>query len=109
METTEEKRATFTPGPWHYSEVIRGRDQYYRQIRADFKIAEVHACHSGVAGTKKGRAEDEANARLIAAAPEMYEVLQELADSMELAKNYGYEKEHAMIQEVLAKVEGGEG
>ena len=109
METTEEKRATFTPGPWHYSEVIRGRDQYYRQIRADFKIAEVHACHSGVAGTKKGRAEDEANARLIAAAPAMYEVLQELADSMELAKNYGYEKEHAMIQEVLAKVEGGEG
>ena len=50
-----------------------------------------------------------ANARLIAAAPEMYEVLQELAESMELAKNYGYEKEHAMIQEVLAKVEGGEG
>ena len=109
METAEEKRATFTPGPWHYSEVIRGRDQYYRQIRADFKIAEVHACHSGVAGTKKGRAEDEANARLIAAAPEMYEVLQELAESMELAKSYGYEKEHAMIQEVLVKVEGGEG
>lgn len=108
MEATKEKHATHTPGPWHYSEVIRGRDQYYRQIRADFKIAEVHACHSGVAGTKKGRAEDEANARLIAAAPEMYEVLQELAESMELAKNYGV-FEHAMIREVLAKVEGGEG
>ena len=53
--------------------------------------------------------EAHANARLIAAAPAMYEVLQELAESMELAKNYGYEKEHAMIQEVLAKVEGGEG
>jgi len=53
--------------------------------------------------------EARANARLIAAAPAMYEVLQELAESMELAKNYGYEKEHAMIQEVLAKVEGGEG
>ena len=51
------------------------------------------------------RDRDNANARLIAAAPEMYGVLQELADSMELAKNYGYEKEHAMIQEVLAKVE----
>ena len=109
MEATKEKHATHTPGPWHYSEVIRGRDQYYRQIRADFKIAEVHACHSGVAGTKKGRAEDEANARLIAAAPEMYEVLQELAESMELAKNYGVRKEHAMLREVLAKVEGGEG
>lgn len=51
--------------------------------------------------------EARANARLIAAAPAMYEVLQELAESMELAKNYGYEKEHAMIQEVLAKVKGG--
>ena len=106
MEATKEKHATHTPGPWHYSEVIRGRDQYYRQIRADFKIAEVHACHSGVAGTKKGRAEDEANARLIAAAPEMYEVLQELAESMELAKNYG-SVEHAMTPRGSRQGRGG--
>ena len=115
MKTTEEKRATFTPGPWHYSEVIRGRDQYYRQIRADFKIAEVHACHSGVAGTKEGRAEDEANARLIAAAPEMYEVLQEILAPCPVKGYQGkYDRRRTYnarkkAREVLAKVDGGEG
>ena len=100
------EKQTHTPGPWHYSEVIRGRDQYYRQIRGDFKIAEVHACHSGVAGTKKGRAEDEANARLIAAAPEMYEILSELLDTLEMSKGYGFDEDYEKLCEVLAKVEG---
>jgi len=112
MEATKEKHATFTPGPWHYSEVIRGRDQYYRQIRADFKIAEVHACHSGVAGTKKGRAEDEANARLIAAAPELLEQCREFEKCLTHLINSGdsgADLERDKLREVLAKVEGGEG
>ena len=92
MEATKEKHATFTPGPWH----ARG---------AKISIFQPFATAYRTVAT----VEDEKDARLIAAAPDMYEVLQELADSMELAKNYGYEKEHAMIQEVLAKVDGGEG
>ena len=117
MEATKEKHATHTPGPWHYSEVIRGRDQYYRQIRADFKIAEVHACHSGVAGTKKGRAEDEANARLIAAAPDLLAQCKEFEKC--LTYYHGTNENTAIsalanenrdkLREVLAKVEGGEG
>ena len=101
METTEEKRATFTPGPWEIQDAGPGtiRGLRFRVVTKD----------SIIARTTDGWKEARANARLIAAAPEMYEVLQELADSMELAKNYGYEKEHAMIQELLAKVEGGEG
>ena len=101
METIEEKRATFTPGPWEIQDAGPGtiRGLRFRVVTKD----------SIIARTTDGWKEARANARLIAAAPEMYEVLQELADSMELAKNYGYEKEHAMIQEVLAKVEGGEG
>ena len=117
METTKEKRATFTPGPWHYSEVIRGRDHYYRQIRADFKIADVHACHSGVAGTKKGRAEDEANARLIAAAPETYEMcklllplMQRIADDGHIRRGESRKGVYAdKLRKGLAKVEGGVG
>ena len=111
MNLTKEKRATFTPGPWVVSKVIKHGARCYRTIRREgkFKLAEVFAFNECATGTKEGKAEDEANARLIAAAPAMYDVLQELAESMELAKNYGYEKEHAMIQEVLAKVEGGEG
>ena len=115
-----EKQETFTQGPWHYSEVIKGQDQYYRQIRADFKIAEVHACHSGVAGTKEGRAEDEANARLIAAAPEMYEVLKEIFRLSEIGLSNGilYGKKlvtemgteniptHEKVRAILAKVKG---
>ena len=92
MNLTKEKHATFTPGPWH----ARG---------TKISIFQPFATAYQVVAT----VEDEKDARLIAAAPAMYEVLQELEESMELAKNYGYEKEHAMIQEVLAKVEGGEG
>ena len=112
MNDTKEKLATHTPGPWHYSEVIRGRDQYYRQIRADFKIAEVHACHSGVAGTKKGRAEDEANARLIAAAPELLEqckLFEKCLTYLINSGDSGADLERDKVREVLAKVDGGEG
>ena len=100
MEATKEKHATFTPGPW----VAMGKAVY---TESDNPTREIlwggHNTRSASDEEKK------ANARLIAAAPAMYEVLQELEESMELAKNYGYEKEHAMIQEVLAKVDGGEG
>ena len=100
MEATKEKHATFTPGPW----VAMGKAVY---TESDNPTREIlwggHNTRSASDEEKK------ANARLIAAAPAMYEVLQELEESMELAKNYGYEKEHAMIREVLAKVDGGEG
>jgi len=104
-----EKQVTFTPGPWHYSEVIKGQDQYYRQIRADFKIAEVHACHSGVAGTKEGRAEDEANARLIAAAPELLEqckLFEKLLSTLIMEGHSGADLERDNLQAILDKVEG---
>jgi hypothetical protein len=77
---------------------------------------------------KHGRAEDEANARLIEAAPEMYEMckLLEYAFTLisEIAKKGGPESKGAIglfedlgfgekeinkLREVLAKVEGGEG
>ena len=93
METTKEKHATHTPGPWH---AYQSRKNVHRNIVSHY-------------GAMIAREVHHANARLIAAAPDMYEVLQELSESLELAKNYGYEKEHEMIREVLAKVEGGEG
>lgn len=97
MNLTKEKRATFTPGPW----VVK----YDKKGLPFIGVESDPWTYAGTVAT----VEQEANARLIAASPAMYEVLQELAESMELAKSYGYEKEHAMIQEVLAKVEGGEG
>ena len=93
MNPTKEKHATHTPGPWH---AYQSRKNVHRNIVSHY-------------GAMIAREVHHANARLIAAAPDMYEVLQELSESLELAKNYGYEKEHEMIREVLAKVEGGEG
>ncbi len=104
-----EKQVTHTPGPWHYSEVIKGRDQYYRQIRADFKIAEVHACHSGVAGSKKGREEDQANARLIASAPELLEqckLFEKLLSTLIMEGHSGADLERDNLQAILDRVEG---
>ncbi len=107
MNDTKEKHATFTPGPWEIVNLQNKLELYSKENR--------YCCDQPIATCEprdiNQRAYDinHANARLIAAAPAMYEVLQELAESMELAKNYGYEKEHAMIQEVLAKVDGGEG
>ena len=119
MEATKEKHATFTPGPWHawYCKENETGGGIFQNTNADNQrmicrmAKEKRVIHKDKRKSDDfvHSAEDEANARLIAAAPAMYEVLQELEESMELAKNYGYEKEHAMIQEVLAKVDGGEG
>lgn len=78
MNNTKEKHATHTPGPWVISKVIKHGARCYRTIRQEgkFKLAEVFAFNECATGTKEGKAEDEANARLIAVAPEMYEILQ---------------------------------
>lgn len=97
MNDTKEKHATHTPGPWGYSEgeIYRGNNP----------IASVIPSF----GWFRKTAEDEANARLIAAAPEMFEVLSELLDTLEMSKSYGFDEEYEKLREVLAKVEGGEG
>ena len=96
MEATKEKHATHTPGPWGYSEgeIYRGNNPIASVIPS-FEFGET--------------AEDKANARLIAAAPEMYEVLSELLDTLEMSKGYGFDEEYEKAREVLAKVDGGEG
>ena len=97
---TKEKHATHTPGPWGYSEgeIYRGNNP----------IASVIPSF----GWFRKTAEDEANARLIAAAPAMYEVLREVLIEYEAeAKAEGWDLPTTgeIIREVLAKVEGGEG
>jgi hypothetical protein len=111
MNDTKEKHATHTPGPWVISKVIKHGARCYRTIRQEgkFKLAEVFAFNECATGTKEGKAEDAANARLIAAAPEMYDVLSELLDTLGLSRGYGFDEEYAKLREVLAKVEGGEG
>ena len=102
METAEEKRATFTPGPWHAhgTKVSTWETQDEIDFLGDEVIAET--------GFK-------ANARLIAAAPAMYEVLQEILAPCPVKGYLGkYDRRRTYnarkkAREVLAKVEGGEG
>jgi hypothetical protein len=115
MEATKEKRATFTPGPWEVYSCEEGErhGQVFapdgvsdgktvcdlpksKLIQPEDKRKNHYFVHS---------AEDEANARLIAAAPEMYEVLREILHEAD----YLLPTTGEMIREVLAKVDGGEG
>jgi hypothetical protein len=110
METTKEKHATHTPGPWHYTladETSAGGvygneksvcDIIPKELQVAYDCEEVEIAN--------------ANARLIAAAPEMFEVLSEVLIEYEAeAKAEGWDLPTTgeMIREVLAKVEGGEG
>jgi len=102
MEATKEKRATFTPGPWH---AYQSRKNVHRDI----------ASHDG---SKIAREVYHTNARLIAAAPAMYQLLRDLSKVIENLESIGaslpyyFKDDMSMsekLREVLAKVEGGEG
>ena len=97
MEATKEKRATHTPGPW----VVK----HDKEGLPFIGVASDPWTYPGTVAT----VEQEKDARLIAAAPEMFEVLSELLDTLEMSKGYGFDEEYEKLREVLAKVEGGEG
>tara|TARA_R100001015_G_C4497425_1_gene73034 strand:+ start:204 stop:506 length:303 start_codon:yes stop_codon:yes gene_type:complete len=100
MNDTKEKHATFTPGPWGYSEgeIYRGNNP----------IASVIPSFGWFNKTE----EDDANARLIAQSPAMYEMcklFEECMETIDGKDGYDASYELAKVREVLAKVEGGEG
>ncbi len=65
--------AAFTPGPWKVF--------YGTEVRKILGVGEVTG--EGVAALWRDGAEEEANAHLIAAAPEMYDLLNEAANLIE--------------------------
>lgn len=105
MNDTKEKHA-FTPGPWyaHSTKVSTWETQEQIEFHGDEVIAETGF---------------DANARLIAAAPEMYEKLCEICNVIIALEEKGvnipyhyFKDDMSMsdkLREVLAKVEGGEG
>ena len=119
MEATKEKHATHTPGPWVISSVLKHGARCYRTIRQEgkFKLAEVFAFNECATGTEEGKAEDAANARLIAAAPDLLAQCREFEKC--LTFYHGINENTAIsalanrnrdkLRELLAKVDGGEG
>ena len=103
MNLTKEKHATHTPGPW----VAMGKAVYTESDNPTREIL------WGVHNTRSASDEEKkANARLIAAAPDMYEACKLFEECMEFIdgrEGYDASYELAKAREVLAKVDGGEG
>ena len=99
MSDTKEKHATFTPGLWEVSS----------------HQTQIHSERYGLVATLQEFTEKsttQANARLIAAAPEMYEMcklLEECMENIDGKDGWDASYELAKVREVLAKVKGGEG
>jgi len=97
MEAKKEKRA-HTPGPWEKATIGIGTNS--KQV---VWLGENTGKQVQVIGT--GR--DHANARLIAAAPELLEQCKFL-ERMLVTTGHHSSNKLAKVREVLAKVEGGE-
>ena len=102
MEATKEKR-TFTPGPWGIQDAGPGTIRGLRfRVITDEKI---------IAKTSDGLEEARANARLIAAAPAMYEqckLFEKVLNELVVMGEADIE-DRDKLREVLARVEGGKG
>ena len=98
MSVDKEKRATFTPGPWH----VRAGENYYHVD-----------CEDEIARVENFTVEDPtANARLIAAAPELYEqakILERLLVELAMQGETGTDEALDKLRALLARVDGGEG
>ena len=102
MEATKEK-PTFTPGPWQIEDCTPGESTGLR--------FEVGTKDSVIARTTDGWKEAHANARLIAAAPELLEqckLFEKVLNELVVMGEVDIE-ERDKLREILAKVEGGEG
>ena len=93
--TVEEKRETFTPGPW---KIKNGKNYYH--IHGGQEVALVENWMNET---------PRANARLSTAAPEMYELCKLFENCMERIDGAEYDASYelAKVRAVLAKVEGG--
>ena len=114
------KNSTFTQGPWKLEPILLtqlgGKGVYCRTVRQSggFRIADVFAPSEGVTGTTEKRNEDLANARLIAAAPEMHAALKAVLPILESCAKERHRMsgetrlgEHRdELRAILAKVEG---
>ena len=99
----KEKHATHTPGPWQIEDCTTGESTGLR--------FEVGTEDSVIARTTDGWKEARANARLIAAAPELLEqckLFEKVLCELVVMGEADIE-DRDKLREVLAKVEGGEG
>lgn len=100
MNENKEKRATFTPGPWKVKYDKQGLP--YVGVESD-----PHAYQGTVATVNQRR-----DARLIAAAPELYEqckLFERVIVELMMQGETGTDEALEEVRALLAKVDGGEG
>lgn len=97
-----------TPGPWFLAEKVEGKHTVtnLRRIRSEREGME-HGAVCEVYGIADG-SEAHANARLIAAAPELLEALEYVLNTCP-AINSQAEEAHQQARAAIAKATGGEG
>lgn len=79
-------KAQHTPGPWRVARSMAYDDmmgEVGHTVLVVIGERIIHLTHAGYVGTPEDYAEQVANARLIAAAPEMYDLLAEVAPEID--------------------------
>lgn len=105
-----EKQVTFTPGPWELSLNVHDEDhgeQEYLHIIAKKRMSDIGMIR--LARHKPIRTTDQANARLIAAAPELFEqckLFENLLNTLIMEGHSGADLERDNLQAILDRVEG---
>ena len=92
-------KALHTPGPWHAA--ASDRNAMYRDKVADARDGLVADCFTSTLG----RGIQEANAHLIAAAPDMLDELRRLFDAYEAGDAYD-EDDMTRVRAAIDKAEG---
>ena len=108
MNLTKEKHATFTPGPWHAFEQNASNPNSKGLFEIDANHPSGNRQTIAVTPFAGDGHELWANARLIAAAPDLLEQCKFL-ERMLVTTDHHSSNKLAKVREVLAKVEGGEG
>lgn len=88
----ERPHAAHTPGPWQFLEVAGSNPVHYHIASASVNV-----------GTFDGR---EADARLIAAAPELLAALKVMVTKVSFRDEYRFQNELKAARVVIAKAEG---
>tara|TARA_R110002012_G_scaffold26529_2_gene86005 strand:+ start:501 stop:818 length:318 start_codon:yes stop_codon:yes gene_type:complete len=102
-DKTIEKGAAFTPGPW----IAMGKAVY---TESDNPTREI--LWGGHNTRSASNEEKQANARLIAQAPAMYEqckLFERVLVELQIQGETGVDEQLTKLREMLAKVDGGEG
>jgi hypothetical protein len=94
--------AAHTPGPWFTTDGI------YNEIKASSKRGKTWVI-ARITAARTGHDEAKANARLIAASPDLLEALERLIERVSDLGANGFSQEVARGKAAIAKAKGGQG